>query len=54
MRQRREEAPMLFRSERLKRRLMASLKARLAKEREERLAAYLRSSRLGEGEEVSS
>lgn len=45
---------LLFKSKKLERRLMATGQARIAKAREERLAAYLRRGRLGEGEETSS
>jgi hypothetical protein len=45
---------LLFKSKKLEQRLMATGQARIAKAREERLAAYLRRGRLGEGEEISS
>jgi len=45
---------LLFKSKKLEHRLMATNQARIAKAREERLAAYLRRGRLGEGKEISS
>jgi len=45
---------LLFKSKKLEHRLIATNQARIAKAREERLAAYLRRGRLGEGEEISS
>ena len=45
---------LFFKSKKLEQRLMATGQARIAKAREERLAAYLRRGRLGAGEEISS
>ncbi len=45
---------LLFKSKKLKQRLMATKQAQIAKAREERLAVYLRRGRLGTGEEISS
>jgi hypothetical protein len=45
---------LLFKSKKLEHRLMAIDKVRIAKAREERLAAYLRHGRLGTGKEISS
>jgi len=45
---------LLFKSKRLEQWLVATKQAQIAKAREERLAAYLRGGRLGEGEEISS
>jgi len=45
---------MLFKSKKLEQRLVAARKARIAKAREERLAAFIRRGRLGEGKEISS
>jgi multimeric flavodoxin WrbA len=45
---------LLFKSKKLEQRLMAMMQAQITKAREERLAAYLRRGRFGEGEEISS
>jgi hypothetical protein len=45
---------LLFKSKKLEQRLTATKQAQIAKAREERLAAYLRRGRLGEGKEISS
>ena len=45
---------LLFKSKKLEQRLVATKQAQIAKAREERLAAYLRRGRLGEGKEISS
>jgi len=45
---------LLFKSKKLEQWLMATKQAQVAKAREERLAAYLRHGRLGEGEDISS
>ena len=44
---------LLFKSKKLEKRLIAIKQMQIAKAREERLAAYLRRGRLGEGEEIS-
>ena len=45
---------LLFKSKKLEKRLVAMKQAQTARAREERLAAYLRRGRLGEGREISS
>lgn len=45
---------LLFKSKKLERWLIAARQAQIAKARQERLDAYLRLGRLGEGEEISS
>jgi NAD(P)H-dependent FMN reductase len=45
---------LLFKSKKVGQRLMATKQAQIAKAREERLDAYLRRGRMGEGEEISS
>jgi len=45
---------LLFKSKKLEKRLIATKQAQIAKAREERLNAYLRRGRLGEGKELSS
>jgi len=45
---------LLFKNKKLEQWLMATRQAQIAKAREERLAAFLRRGRLGEGEEISS
>ena len=45
---------LLSKSKKLEKRLIAHNQAQIAKAREERLAAYLRRGRLGEGKEISS
>ncbi len=44
---------LLFRSRKLEQRLLATKQAQIARAREERLAAYRRRGRLGEGKEIS-